>query len=115
MSEPQRTSPAGPSEAPPLSQFVQALGLVAAATTFGLLTRPWLSVADQAMINLLAVVVAASRLGKGPSLLAAVASVVAFDFCFVPPFYTTEEQLDRAADILDRAIVRTLDEHARRP
>ncbi len=32
---------------------------------------------------------------------------------FVPPFYTTEEQLDRAAAILDRAIVRTLDEHAR--
>jgi 2,2-dialkylglycine decarboxylase (pyruvate) len=32
---------------------------------------------------------------------------------FVPPFYTTDEHLDRAADILDRAITRTLDEHAR--
>jgi hypothetical protein len=32
---------------------------------------------------------------------------------FVPPFYTTEEQLDRAAGILDRAIARTLDERAR--
>jgi 2,2-dialkylglycine decarboxylase (pyruvate) len=32
---------------------------------------------------------------------------------FVPPFSTTEAQLDRAADILDRAIAKMLDEHAR--
>ena len=32
---------------------------------------------------------------------------------FVPPFYTTDEQLDRAADVLDRAITRALDGLAR--
>lgn len=32
---------------------------------------------------------------------------------FVPPFYTTDEHLDRAADILDHAIARTLDEQTR--
>ncbi len=32
---------------------------------------------------------------------------------FVPPFYTTDAPLDRAADVLDRALARALDEQAR--
>ena len=37
------------------------------------------------LLYLLAVVIAAARFGRGPSLLAATLSVLAFDFFFVPP------------------------------
>jgi two-component system sensor histidine kinase KdpD len=40
------------------------------------------------MIYMLGIVVVALRLGRGPSLLAAVLSVLSFDFFFVPPFYS---------------------------
>jgi two-component system sensor histidine kinase KdpD len=40
------------------------------------------------MFYLLGVLLAASRLSRGPALFAAVASVAALDFFFVPPFYT---------------------------
>ena len=38
------------------------------------------------MIYLLVVVIAAARFGRGPSLLAATLSVLAFDFFFIPPY-----------------------------
>ena len=40
------------------------------------------------MVYLLGVVLVAVRYGRGPSVLAAVLGVAAFDFFFVPPFYT---------------------------
>ena len=40
------------------------------------------------MIYLLGVVAVSLWLGRGPSILAAVLSVAAFDFCFVPPRWT---------------------------
>jgi two-component system sensor histidine kinase KdpD len=49
---------------------------------------PFVALADLAMVYLLGVVFTASRTGKGPSFLATLLSVLAFDFCFVPPRYT---------------------------
>jgi two-component system sensor histidine kinase KdpD len=43
---------------------------------------------DVVMVFLLGVVMVSMRFGYGPSLLAAVLSVVAFDFFFVPPYYS---------------------------
>ena len=40
------------------------------------------------MIYLLGVVVVALRFGRGPSILASLLGVAAFDFCFVPPRWT---------------------------
>ena len=40
------------------------------------------------MVYLLGGTVAALRLGRGPASLAAVANVIALDFCFVPPAFT---------------------------
>ncbi|MEO7111096.1 MAG: ATP-binding protein, partial [Polyangiaceae bacterium] len=40
------------------------------------------------MVFLLGVVIVAARFGYGPSIFAAVASVVAFDFFFVPPYFS---------------------------
>ena len=44
--------------------------------------------ADAVMVYLLAIVLVSLRFGYGPSLLAAVLSVLCFDFFFIPPFYT---------------------------
>jgi two-component system sensor histidine kinase KdpD len=49
---------------------------------------PRLGAANVVMIFLLAVVVAATVYGRGPSVLAALVSVAAFDFFFVPPYLT---------------------------
>jgi two-component system, OmpR family, sensor histidine kinase KdpD len=40
------------------------------------------------MVYLLGVVLAATRLGRGPAILASILSVAAFDFFFVPPYLT---------------------------
>jgi two-component system sensor histidine kinase KdpD len=44
--------------------------------------------ADVVMVYLLGVVVVSMRFGYGPSLLAAVLSVLCFDFFFIPPYFT---------------------------
>lgn len=95
-------------------RYLQSLGLVAAATVVGLVIDPPLSVArlqfwrtllltgertlfqqwpdptveptNLAMIYLTMVVVAALTLGRGPAVLAAVLSSLAFDFLFVQPY-----------------------------
>jgi K+-sensing histidine kinase KdpD len=45
---------------------------------------------DVEMLYLLAVMVVAARLGRGPAVLAAATSVLAFDLAFVPPRWTLE-------------------------
>jgi two-component system sensor histidine kinase KdpD len=100
----------------PYRRYLQSLLLVAAATIVGFLldlpltlqkwqllanllasgARPAVEPAFQraleptnlAMIYLVAVVVTALYLGRGPALFASVLSVIAFDFLFVPPYLT---------------------------
>lgn len=69
-------------------EFVAAAGIVALTTAIGLLLRSRLGTIDMAMLFLLAVVVAAGRLHRGPAVLASVLAIAAFDFVFVPPYYT---------------------------
>jgi two-component system sensor histidine kinase KdpD len=47
---------------------------------------PYLALSNLIMVYLLSVIVVATRHGRGPSLLASVLSVAAFDFFFVPPY-----------------------------
>jgi K+-sensing histidine kinase KdpD len=70
--------------------YAAALGLVALATALGWLARLHLDQPALVLIYLLAVVVAATRFGRGPSLLATVVSVLAFDFFFVPPLFALQ-------------------------
>ena len=72
----------------PLAEYGWAALVVAGSTAlaFGLVRVA--SVTDVAMVYLLGVGFVASRFGRGPSLAAAVVSIAAFDFFFVPPFYT---------------------------
>ena len=48
----------------------------------------YLTVTDVAMLYLLGTGVVASRYGRGPSLAAAILGIAAFDFFFVPPYFT---------------------------
>ncbi len=61
---------------------------VAGSTGIAALMFPYFDLMDLAMVYLLGVVIAASRTSKWPSMFAALLSVAAFDFFFVPPYYT---------------------------
>ncbi|HUH96117.1 MAG TPA: sensor histidine kinase KdpD [Anaerolineales bacterium] len=72
----------------PLLSYLSSLVLVTGATGLGYLIGNSISPTNLVMVYLLAVVVSAVYLGRGPSILASLASVLAFDFFFVPPRYT---------------------------
>jgi two-component system sensor histidine kinase KdpD len=61
---------------------------VGVATGVAALMDPFFELANQAMIYLLAVTLAAVWRGRGPSVLASLLAVVSFDFFFVPPRYS---------------------------
>jgi two-component system sensor histidine kinase KdpD len=68
--------------------FLASLALVSATTVLATLLRPLLSPTNTAMIYLLAVVLAAVRLGLKPAILTSTLGVLAFDFFFVSPRFT---------------------------
>ncbi|HZN46493.1 MAG TPA: DUF4118 domain-containing protein, partial [Ramlibacter sp.] len=63
-------------------------GLLAAATLANLLLDRYVSVTSQAMIYVMAVVLASYTLGWLPSLFCAIAAVTLLNFFFIPPRYT---------------------------
>jgi two-component system sensor histidine kinase KdpD len=85
---------ARPSEAagwrphPPWRRYAQALLLVLLGSLLGSVMHRFLAPTNLVMIYLLVVVVAALYLGRGPAVVAAVLSVLVFDFFFVPPHLT---------------------------
>ena len=69
--------------------YVGAMGAVVVACLIALLLQEaGLSEANKAVVFIPAVVMVAISWGLGPGVLAAVASVLAFDFFFVPPYLT---------------------------
>jgi two-component system sensor histidine kinase KdpD len=72
----------------PLGRYLLGLLLVAISTWFGVLIRGDLEPANLVMLYLASTVIAAIFLGRGPSLLTAVAGVLAFDFFLIPPYLT---------------------------
>ncbi len=76
-----------PRKTPAKEWSTSVLG-IALCTCIALIMYPYFTRVDVAMIYILGVVVIASRTGNGPSLLASFLSVAAFDFFFVPPYYT---------------------------
>ena len=49
---------------------------------------PYFSVANLSMVYLLGVAIVATRWGRGPSIAASIVNVAAFDFFFVPPYFS---------------------------
>jgi two-component system, OmpR family, sensor histidine kinase KdpD len=70
------------------SAYAWALLIIFLCTMVARLIFPYFDRLNLIMIYLLGVVAAAARLGRGPSILAAVLSVLAFDFFYVPPYLT---------------------------
>ena len=67
-------------------KYLYALVGIALATAVAWAMYPYFSPANLIMMYLMAVIVIAIRLGRGPSVLASVVSVATFDFFFVPPY-----------------------------
>lgn len=65
-----------------------AAGLVAVATAVSSIGRTVFALPDMVMLYLLAIMIVATRFGRGPSVTAAFLSVASYDFFFVPPYYT---------------------------
>jgi two-component system sensor histidine kinase KdpD len=61
---------------------------VVACTAVAWLMSPYFDIANLIMVYLLGVVFIAARYGRGPSSLASFLSVAAFDFFFIPPYFT---------------------------
>ncbi len=72
----------------PIGRYLLSVGLVALSTLLGLTVRGNLEPANLVMLYLASVVISAIFLGRGPSLLAAIAGVLAFDFFLIPPYLT---------------------------
>jgi two-component system sensor histidine kinase KdpD len=68
--------------------YLYSLAVVGLSTALAASMFPYFDLANLIMVYLLGVVVVAGRWGRGPSLLAAALSVGAFDFLFVPPYFT---------------------------
>ena len=69
----------------PLGRYLASSVLVFVMTLAGLPLRTFLDPTNLVMLYLVAVIISAVFLGRGPSILASVASVLAFDFFFVDP------------------------------
>ena len=72
----------------PLAEYARAAAVVVAFLVVAAVVFRTLSLTDVAMLQLLGVVVVASRYGRGPSVFAALLTIALFDFFFVPPYYT---------------------------
>jgi two-component system sensor histidine kinase KdpD len=75
--------------------YALTIGVVGLTTGVGVLARLRLDRPDVVMLYLLAVVIVAARFGRGPSLLAATLSTMAFEFFFNPPLFTFTISEDR--------------------
>ena len=86
----------GPESGPPPSKpqpipwadGALAVSSLTVAIGVGVFARTWLTLADQAMLLLFAVVITATRATRRTALLTTVAAVAAVNWFFVPPFYT---------------------------
>jgi two-component system sensor histidine kinase KdpD len=83
--------PPRPRRAPPSIPFGElgwAALLVGLVTGAGMPLRNTLELADQVMLYLVAIMVVAMTSGRAAAVLASALSVAAYDFFFIPPFYT---------------------------
>ena len=83
-----RDASASATVARPWRPYLASLAICAAVTVLTAPLHGILELANIVMLFLLAVVVVAVRLGRGPAVLASFVSVAAFDFFYVPPRFS---------------------------
>lgn len=71
-----------------LTGYGKALLTVAICTGLARLMLPYFEPSNVVMAYMLGVVITATQYGRGPSVVASILSVAAFDFFFVPPYLT---------------------------
>ncbi len=81
-------SDAGPKQPIRWERYGWAAATTVACTGIAALMYEQFELANLVMVYLLGVTLASVRLGRGPAVLTAVANVLAFDFCFVPPRFS---------------------------
>jgi two-component system sensor histidine kinase KdpD len=81
-------APVGIRRSSTLRDYLAAGVVILLTTAIAIPFQQAIAQIDAAMVYLLAVVITAARYGRGPSALAGLLSVVAFDLCFVPPYWT---------------------------
>lgn len=69
----------------PLAPYALAFPVAALSTLIAQLISPWAQLADLVMVHLLGMMVIAMRAALGPSLFAAIVSILSFDYFFIPP------------------------------
>jgi two-component system sensor histidine kinase KdpD len=69
-------------------RYALAVGVVGACTLVARLLFGGFDLANLVMVYLVGVIFVATRFGQGPSILASVLAVAAFDFLFVTPYYS---------------------------
>jgi two-component system, OmpR family, sensor histidine kinase KdpD len=72
----------------PIFPYAGSLAMVAAAFAVGFALRHLIGISDIALVFLTAVLASAVSYGLWPSLFASLASVLAYDFFFLPPIYS---------------------------
>lgn len=70
------------------SSYLKALLVVSLFTGIARLMLPYFESSNVVMSYMLGIVIIATQYGRGPSILASLLSVAAFDFFFVPPYLT---------------------------
>jgi two-component system sensor histidine kinase KdpD len=68
--------------------WLLSLGNVALFSVIAALMHPHFTLVDLAMVYLLGIMLTASRLDRGPTMLATLLSIAGFNFLFIPPLYT---------------------------
>jgi two-component system sensor histidine kinase KdpD len=89
VTEPHRHPEVEPQHrAPRKREWLWSVLTIAVCTGVAAFMFPYLELVDLAMVYLLGVMITASRTSTWPSLFAALLGIAAFDFFFVPPYYT---------------------------
>jgi two-component system sensor histidine kinase KdpD len=76
----------------PWSDYLRALAIVGLCTAIAFPLSPHFGLVNIVMLYLLGTTLGALRLGRGPSVLLAIGSMLAFDFFFVPPVFSFDVQ-----------------------
>jgi two-component system, OmpR family, sensor histidine kinase KdpD len=77
-----------PSKSTPLADYASGILFLILTTVLCFAMFPLFDLSNLIMVYLVAVLVTATGCGRGPAVLVSVLSVLAFDFCFVPPRYS---------------------------
>ena len=83
--EPTAKPPRLPQRSSKWQAYAKAVAVIAAITLLCDLVYERIELSNLVMLYLLGIVLVAARVGRGPSILAAILGVSAFDFLFVPP------------------------------